>query len=97
MNEQFSIRGRIASGYALVLGVAVAGAAVGLLVGNSYQKQALAALQQTTAERALLSDLQVRILYNHPTKQLSPYLGNPGRFRLEIAALLERIDRKSVV
>ncbi|MEL7507385.1 MAG: ATP-binding protein [Cyanobacteria bacterium J06554_1] len=91
MNEQFSIRGRIASGYALVLGVAVAGATVGLLVGNSYQKRALAALQQATAERALLSDLQVRILYNHPTKQLSPYLNNSARFRVEIEALLERV------
>lgn len=76
-----------------MLGIAVAGATIGLKVGNAYQKQALTALQQATEERTLLSDLQVRILYNRPAKQLAPYLNYPERFHVEIEASIERLAR----
>ncbi len=91
MIERLSIRQRITSGYALVLGIAVTGAMVGLSLGNTYQRKALSTLQQVTEEQALLSDMQIGMLQNHLTKQLSPHLNDPARFEIATEALIERV------
>ncbi|MEL7331558.1 MAG: ATP-binding protein [Cyanobacteria bacterium J06560_2] len=86
-----TIRRQIAQGYAFVLGIALAGTTAGILVGSHFQKQALAAQEVVIAERKLLSDLQVKILYNRPTKQLSPYLNNHLSLRSAGSLMLGRI------
>ncbi|MEL6938610.1 MAG: ATP-binding protein [Cyanobacteria bacterium J06598_1] len=86
-----TIRRQIAQGYAFVLGMALAGTTAGILVGSHFQKQALAAQEVVIAERKLLSDLQVKILYNRPTKQLSPYLNNHLSLRSAGNLMLGRI------
>jgi signal transduction histidine kinase len=91
MPQAITIRQRIVYGYALVLGLAIVGTVVGLTIGNHYQRRALAIREAATAERQLLSDLQVKILYNRPAKQLSPHLSNRPVFLQESQQLLDRI------
>ena len=86
-----TIHRRIVYGYALVLGLALVGTTTGLLVGNHYQRRAFILNQAVEAERKLLSDLQVRILYNLPAKQLAPSLNDAERFQLESQRMLDRI------
>ncbi|HEY9888745.1 MAG TPA: ATP-binding protein [Candidatus Obscuribacterales bacterium] len=88
-----SIRNRIAYGYALVLGLAIAGTTTGLALGNHQQRRALAIRELAATEQQLLNDLQIRILYNRPANQLSPYLNDRDRFRAESQKLLDRIDQ----
>jgi two-component system NtrC family sensor kinase len=85
------IRTRIICGYAVVLGLACLGTAIGLAVGNHYQRRAAAFQQMAIAERKILTDLQLQILYNRPAKQLSPYLGDSTAFAVESQKLLDRI------
>ncbi|MEM9092397.1 MAG: HAMP domain-containing protein [Cyanobacteria bacterium P01_F01_bin.53] len=87
-----TIRHRIIRGYMLVLGLALTGSTAGLLVGNHLQKRAIALQEITIAERKLLSDLQVKILYNRPTKQLSPHLGNSAQFNKAGQAMIARVS-----
>ncbi|MEE3719852.1 ATP-binding protein [Tumidithrix elongata RA019] len=88
-----SIRNKIIYGYALALGVALGGTAIGLSVGNYYQQQALKNSQAASNERKLLSALQVDVLYNRPAKQLSPYIQDQQGFRRESRKLLDRIQK----
>lgn len=88
-----NIKQKIVYGYALALGIALAGTVTGLLVGNHYQQKALQSRKVASQERKLLGTLQVDILYNRPAKQLSPHLQQPQRFRQESQQLIERIDR----
>ncbi|MEC4805789.1 MAG: ATP-binding protein [Jaaginema sp. PMC 1080.18] len=60
-------------------------------MGNRYQNRALAFRQIATAKRQLLTDLQVKILYNRPAKQLGPYLNNPTIFKKESQAFINRL------
>lgn len=75
-----SIRQRIINGYIVVLGVALVGTVTGLFVGNRYQRQALLLRQAATAEWKQLNALEINILQNRPTKQLSPYLSDSEQF-----------------
>lgn len=86
-----TIRTRIAHGYILVLGLALVGTTTGLLIGSYFQKRALAIQEMAIAERKLLSDLQVKILYNRPTKQLSPYLNDAVGFEEASQDFLDRV------
>ncbi|MGD1895511.1 MAG: ATP-binding protein [Phormidesmis sp.] len=85
-----TIRRQIAQGYAAVLGLALAGTTTGLLVGSYFQSQALKAQEVAIAERKLLSDLQIKIQDNRPTKQLSPHLSDADRLRLATNAMMRR-------
>lgn len=85
-----SIRHQIARGYVFVLGLALVGTTTGLLVGRHFQSQALMAQEVAIAERNLLSNLQVKILYNRPTKQLSPHLGSWPGLQAASTAMLDR-------
>jgi len=86
-----SIRNRIIYGYGLTLGLALLGASSGLVIGNYYQQQAIAAQTTAARERRLLGNLGIKILYNRPAKQLTPYVDNPQRFQQESQALMDRV------
>ena len=88
-----SIRNKIIYGYAGALGVAIAGAAFGLVVGNHYQQEAQQARQVASNEAELLSQLQLDVLYNRPAKQLAPYVQDPVGFQAASTALLERLAK----
>ncbi|MGD1864897.1 MAG: sensor histidine kinase [Phormidesmis sp.] len=85
-----SIRRQMAQGYAAVLSLALAGTTTGLLVGSHLQSQALAAQEIAIAERKLLSDLQVKILGNRPTQQLSPYLNDSAQLEIAVHGMFSR-------
>lgn len=91
-----TIQRKISLGYGLVMGLVFGGTAIGLVIGNHYQHQALALSRAATGERRLLSELQIQILYNRPTKQLSPYLEDPVAFHQESNAFLERLKNIQV-
>ncbi|MGA1621378.1 MAG: ATP-binding protein [Synechocystis sp.] len=86
-----SIRNRIIYGYGLTLGLALLGAGSGLLIGNYYQQQAIAAQTAAARERRLLSNLSIKILYNRPAKQLTPHVRDPQTFQRESQALMQRV------
>ncbi|MEM6401822.1 MAG: ATP-binding protein [Cyanobacteria bacterium P01_D01_bin.116] len=87
------IRDKIIYGYLLALAIALIGTSIGLFVGNYYQQQALKARQSASRQRKLLSKLQVDILYNRPTKQLSTHLQDPQVFHREGTRFIERIEK----
>ena len=86
-----TIRRRIAQGYACVLGLALVGTATGVIVGEYWHRKALSLQSLAIAERKLLSDLQVKILYNRPTKQLSPFLEDPRGFTDATDTMADRV------
>ena len=88
-----AIRNKILYGYFLSFGIAIVGTAVGLSVGNYYQNQALKSSQIAAKERRLISKIQVDVLYNRPTKQLSPHLQKPEKFKEESQNLIDRINK----
>jgi len=92
LQPTMSIRNRIVYGYALVLGIAIAGTATGLALGNYHQRRALAIRDVAATEQQLLNSLQIKILYNRPAQQLAPYLNNRDRFEEASQKLLERIS-----
>ncbi|MEM6839200.1 MAG: ATP-binding protein, partial [Cyanobacteria bacterium P01_C01_bin.120] len=53
---------------------------LGLVVGNRYQQQASTIREAKATKRQLLSELQVKILYSRPAKQLSPHISDRPRF-----------------
>ncbi|MBV6623357.1 MAG: response regulator [Rivularia sp. (in: Bacteria)] len=87
------IKNKIIFGYLLALTIAVLGTGTGLFIGNNYQQQALKARQKASTERKFLSRLQVDILYNRLTKQLTPHLQDKQAFHREGMKLIERIDK----
>ncbi|NEQ72143.1 MAG: response regulator [Okeania sp. SIO2C9] len=87
-----SIQNKIIYGYAIALGVAFAGTALGFAIGNYYQNKAQQEQQIASYENRLLSALQLDVLYNRPAKQLAPYLQDPEAFRRESGALLKRLQ-----
>ena len=87
------IRNKIIYGYLLALLIALVGTGTGLFVGNHHQKKALEARQKASRRRKFLSRLQVDILYNRPTKQLTTHLQNPQIFKRECLNFVERIEK----
>ncbi|NJN72098.1 MAG: HAMP domain-containing histidine kinase [Limnothrix sp. RL_2_0] len=77
-----SIRRRIINGYIVVLGVAFLGIAMGLLIGNSKQQQALELRQAAINESKQLNALRINILQNHPTQQFTANLDDLEQFEL---------------
>ena len=71
--------------------MALLGASAGLLIGNHYQQQAIAAQTAAARERRLLGNLGIKILYNRPAKQLTPYVNKPQTFQRESQALMDRV------
>jgi len=87
------IRNKIIFGYLLALLIALLGTGTGLVVGNHHQQKALEARQKASRRRQFLSRLQVDILYNRPTKQLTTHLQNPQIFQRECLRFVERIEK----
>ena len=75
-----------------MLGLALVGTTSGILLGQHLQKKALAAQSVAITQRKLLSDLQVKILYNRPTKQLSPYLSHWNSLHTAGHLMLSRVE-----
>lgn len=86
------LKQKIAATYIATLGIAITGTTIGLLVGNYYEKPAIINRDAVVNQYALLNHLQVKILYNRPSKQLSPYLSEPEGFRQSVNAFMQRLD-----
>ncbi|MEM9216949.1 MAG: ATP-binding protein [Cyanobacteria bacterium P01_F01_bin.150] len=92
MLTHITIHQRLLCGYALILGLAVAGTTTGLLIGNRYQRHALKFQQLSVDQQTFLSEIQVGILYHRPAKQLSPHLDNADHFQHASQDFLDRIQ-----
>ena len=87
------IKIKIIYGYLLALWIASLGTVTGLIVGNYHQQKALEARLKASKNRQFISKLQVDILYNRPTKQLTNYLQNPQVFQREGKSFIQRNDK----
>ena len=92
MLKHITIHQRLFGGYALILGLAISGTTIGLLIGNHYQRHALDVQQAAVAEKAILSDIQVDISHNRPAQQLSPHLTDATQFRHASQQFLHRVQ-----
>ncbi|MEM9009389.1 MAG: ATP-binding protein [Cyanobacteria bacterium P01_F01_bin.86] len=88
-----SIRNKIIYGYVVSLSSAIIGTSIGIGVGHYYQAKAQIAHQTAVRERKWLTQLQVEILKNRPTKQFSPYVQDPELFQLESQVFLARLNQ----
>ena len=94
LGKNLSIAKKIGYGYALAIGIAVFGGAVGLVAGDYYQKQAEEQLQLAEQQQYFLSNLnnvvlQVRF---HP-QQLAVVLDDAIWFEYETSEFLNNTDR----
>ena len=88
-----SIRNKIIYGYALAIGIAVAGTGAGLCVGQYHQQQAAQTLYIYDDEEYLLSQLQINLLdVRTHQQQLIPLTSNSTAFEKELLHLIEDID-----
>lgn len=86
------LKHKITIAYIGTLGIAITGTTIGLLVGHHYQQKALINRNTIVQEYALLNRLQVKILYNRPAKQISPYLQDIEAFQQGIKDFIERLN-----
>jgi hypothetical protein len=90
---EFSVRNKIIYGYALAIGIAVAGTGAGLCVGQYHQQQAAQTLYIYDEEEYLLSQLQIHLLdVRTHQQQLIPWTSNSKAFEKELSHLVEDID-----
>ncbi|HEY9644792.1 MAG TPA: HAMP domain-containing protein, partial [Chroococcidiopsis sp.] len=86
---------KISLGYAIALGVAIAGTATGVALGDRYQRRAQAKEAHVQAEIKILHRLQTSLLRaRNRQQQLIPLVGDPEQFRQQYARL--RMDAAAV-
>ncbi|WP_084555216.1 sensor histidine kinase [[Phormidium ambiguum] IAM M-71] len=92
--SRLSIAKKISYGYALVIGVAVFGTTVGLLIGDYYQKQAQKQLSIANKQQYLISELEnsVNQIRSHPQRLVS-VLGESIWFDYESAKFFGSVNR----
>ncbi|MFB2936888.1 sensor histidine kinase [Aerosakkonemataceae cyanobacterium BLCC-F154] len=92
--SRLSIGKKISYGYALVIGMAVCGTTVGLLIGDYYQKQAQKQLAIADRQQYLISELEngVSQIRSHPQRLVS-VLGESIWFDYESAKFFGSINR----
>lgn len=92
--SRLSIAKKISYGYALVIGVAVCGTTVGLLIGDYYQKQAQKQLAIADQQQYLISELEnaVSQIRSHPQRLVS-VLGESIWFDYESAKFFGSVNR----
>jgi signal transduction histidine kinase len=92
--SRLSIGKKISYGYALIIGVAVFGTTVGLLIGDYYQKQAQKQLAIANKQQYLISELENGIsqIRSHP-QRLVNVLGESIWFDYESAKFLGSLNR----
>ncbi|MFB2882204.1 sensor histidine kinase [Floridanema aerugineum] len=92
--SRLSIAKKISYGYALVIGVAVCGTTIGLLIGDYYQKQAQKQLAVTDQQQYLISELEngVSQIRSHPQRLVS-VLGESIWFDYESANFFGSVNR----
>ncbi len=88
------VRQKIAWGYALSLGVAVVGTAIGILIADYQQKLAVAKVDDVLEELDIISRLQVDVLQtsNHQQKIKRLLLTQPLLLKQEYVELKEHYD-----
>jgi two-component system, NtrC family, sensor kinase len=77
---------KIACGYAVAIGVAILGTAIGFVVGDSYQRGARQQIDRSLQKEALYHQLEVAVLEvrSHP-QRLATVLGNSIWFDFEVS------------
>ena len=92
--NNLNISQKIAYGYALALSIAVVGTTMGLVVGNTYQRQAYQLREDELEEREILNALEHNLhkMQNHELKILL-WGHNPNSLNREYALFLERVAR----
>lgn len=90
--QQIPMRRKISIGYSIALGIACGGTLLGVGIGNLYERQAQATLQDALDERRLVNDLQIDLLHarNHQ-QQLALSLYSPVAARREYQAFRDRV------
>ncbi|MEO0768897.1 MAG: ATP-binding protein, partial [Cyanobacteria bacterium J06649_4] len=84
---------KISLGYALSVGVAIAGTATGILIGNNYQNTALQKQAYLQEEVELLSQLQAGVLQSRThQQQLIPLSAYPAAFQDEYSHILKHAE-----
>ncbi|MEL6262038.1 MAG: ATP-binding protein [Cyanobacteria bacterium J06626_6] len=87
---RFKVSQRITFGFAFTLGLAFAGTAAGILVGNAHQKKALETEHYLLEEVRLLSQIQAGVLQARThQQQLIPLSEFPEDFKDEYSHILE--------
>ncbi|MEL6853846.1 MAG: ATP-binding protein [Cyanobacteria bacterium J06606_4] len=87
---QFKVSQRITFGFAFTLGLAFAGTAAGILIGNAHQKEALETEHHVLEEVRLLSQLQAGVLQARThQQQLIPLVESPEDFWDEYSHIVE--------
>jgi signal transduction histidine kinase len=91
--RSLQVRQKIAWGYALSLGVAVVGTAIGILIADHQQKLAVAKVDDVLEELDIISRLQVDLLQtsNHQQK-IKELLTQPVLLKQEYVELKEHYD-----
>ena len=92
--HNLNISQKIAYGYGLALSIAVVGTALGLMIGNNYQRQAYQLREDELEERELLNALEHNLyqMQNHELK-IFRWGNNPTRLDREYALFLDRVAR----
>ena len=88
--SRFKISQKISSGYAIALGIAVGGTAIGLGIGSYYQQKAVHQEKHAEVKIELLQRLQTSILQARThQQQLIPLIANAADFQAEYIQILE--------
>ncbi|MGB3294110.1 MAG: response regulator [Phormidesmis sp.] len=81
---------KITLGYGVAVGIAIAGTASGVAIGNHYEQKALAQQQHAETALALLSELQTSVLQSRThQQQLIPLSEFPNDFAEEYSHILK--------
>jgi two-component system, NtrC family, sensor kinase len=88
--QKFTLGQKISLGYAIALGIAVIGTAVGIVLGDSYQKEAWEKEEHSQEEIEYIYNLQISLLsLRIDQQQLTSILSNPDKFDQGYLKLLE--------
>lgn len=89
--DRFNVKNRITLGFSAALGVAILGAAMGIVVGNYFQNKAIKIDDHITENVEILSKLKIDILRARThQQQLIPLSEFPEDFKEEYAHILQR-------
>lgn len=93
-----SIRQKIGAGYALAVGIAILGTTAGLVIGEHYQRQALAQLSYIHRQEHLLHELQTSVLQSRThASRFAVVLGNPTWLHYETQGFKQSINQAKQV
>ncbi|NEO25624.1 MAG: methyl-accepting chemotaxis protein [Kamptonema sp. SIO4C4] len=89
---------RIATGYALALGIAMLGTSLGLVIGNYYQNQARREQILASQEARVLNDLQTAFLeLRSQDEQLTRLAQTPQAYSYQYPSFQARLDKSQIL